>query len=250
MENVFKIAEEHLSGNDLEFFKRVWTSNLSAYEKRLKAIKFTNFDHVLDAGFGMGQWLLKLSELNARVSGIEFSSERVNAVNLILQEYKLENTEITQGSIEELPYDNEKFDAVFCYGVIFITDYRKVIKEFSRVLRSEGKLFFTANDLGWYLFCLIEQHNKSENYDPRQMAINTIQNSIRYYSENKMKVGEQIIINRDIVQKELEELGFKDIIIKSEGHINLINESESNSFYKQTNYLNEGFIFEIHATKR
>lgn len=250
MENFFKIANEYLKGNDLEFFKRVWSSSLLQYEKRIKAINFTELNHVLDAGFGMGQWLVKLGELNKRVSGIEYSADRVNAVQLIIDKSNLSNIEILQGSIESLPYNENTFDAVFCYGVIFITDYRKAIKEFTRVLKPGGKLYFTGNDLGWYLFCLIEQHNKSENYDPRQMAISTIQNSIQYYSESKINIGEQIIINRNIIQKELKELGFNEIIVKSEGHINFMNESETNSFYKQTNYLNEGFIFEVHATKR
>lgn len=239
-----------LNGSDPEFFKRVWDADLNKYKTRLEILKMFGHKKILDAGFGMGQWLVKLAEMNENVYGIEYSKDRVQAVEKILHSKNITNTQIQQGSIEALPYSDNEFDAIFCYGVIFCTDYRKSLKEFTRVLKPGGKLYFTANDLGWFLFCLIEEHNKSENYNPRKMAIDTISGSVDYYCGLPFVPGNQLIIKKNVIKEELEELGFNNIIVKPEGHINFINANEQHSFYKHTNYLNEGFIFEVHATKK
>ena len=61
-----KLTSE-LKDNDADFFKRVWNTNIEIYSNRLKAIGFENQEKVLDAGFGMGQWIIALSELNTNV---------------------------------------------------------------------------------------------------------------------------------------------------------------------------------------
>ncbi len=249
MNYINEIAKS-LKGSDPEFFKRVWGADLEKYKTRLEALGMKGQKRILDAGFGMGQWLVKLAEMNEHVVGIEYSKDRVDAVKKIIQANAIENAEVFEGSIEKMPFKDSEFDAIFCYGVIFCTDYRKSLIEFTRTLKPGGKLYFTANDLGWFLFCLIEEHNKSENYDPRRMAASTILNSMNYYSQNETKTGEQLILNRNIVISELKSLGFQDIILKSEGHINFTEENKNNSFYSETDYLEQGFIFEVHATKK
>jgi hypothetical protein len=54
---IINTTQTKLSGNDAEFFGRVWSQDLTVYENRLRAIDFEGKDRVLDAGFGMGQWL-------------------------------------------------------------------------------------------------------------------------------------------------------------------------------------------------
>ncbi|QGT99248.1 hypothetical protein SYNTR_0655 [Candidatus Syntrophocurvum alkaliphilum] len=50
-----------------------------------------------------------------------------------------------QGSIENLPYENEFFDIVNCLDVLEHTyNPEKVLKEFSRVLKPGGKIFITV----------------------------------------------------------------------------------------------------------
>lgn len=248
----YEIAEiaKSLKGSDPEFFKRVWGDDLNKYSRRIEAIGFNRLEKVLDAGFGMGQWLVKLSDKNSNVVGIEYSFDRVEAVKKIIDLMQLKNVFVEQGSVENLPYSENYFDAVFCYGVLFCTDYRKSLSEFYRVLKPGGRLYFTGNDLGWFLYCLIEQHNKSNNYDPRQMAADTLQNSLKYYMGFNHESGQQIIINREMISKELIEMGFEEILIKSEGGINISNSDQAESFYQISDYLGHGFIFEVLASKR
>ena len=84
----------------------------------LKTIGFTNLPCVLDAGFGMGQWTVPLSQQNSELHGIEFSNDRYEAVKIDF-DLNITNAYIQQGSIENLPYEDNKFDAIFCYSVIF-----------------------------------------------------------------------------------------------------------------------------------
>jgi len=249
IENRLKGISKNFEAMDAEFFKRVWSSDLSKFIKRIEAIQFVSKEKVLDAGFGMGQWAVELSKLNSEVHGIEYAQNRVDAVNEIVELLGINNTKLIQGSIEELPYEDNYFDAVFCYGVIFCTDYKKSLKEFYRVLKPGGKLYFSANGLGWSLYCIIEQHNKSESYDPRYYAIENISNTLNYIENEKFTHGFQVIIDRNSLMKNLEKIGFENVIIKSEGHINLIEPERNLSFYERKEYLGHDFIFEVLTTK-
>jgi len=242
-----KISKE-LKGNDLEFFQRVWSSDLQLYSNRIKAIDFIDKSKVLDAGFGMGQWLIPLSEMNNEVHGIEFSSIRVKAVKKIIKDLEIRNITVCQGSIEDLNYEDNFFDSIFCYGVLFCTNFKKSLKEFYRVLKPGGKLYFTANELGWFLYLLYEEHNRSKAYNPKNIAIEAIQNTLSYYDNFDFKPGSQIIIPLNVAIRNLERIGFKIITHDSEGHINFITNTPQ-SFYKKKEYLGHGFIYEVLAKK-
>lgn len=241
-------AKHALQGFEQEFFVRMWSSNLDVYRKRLSVISFENLNHVLDAGAGNGQWTICMAEKNKQVTAIDYTQSRVNVLSILQQDLGISNLKVEQGNTENLHFPDNSFDGLFSYSVVYLTDYRKTIKEFHRVLKPGGKLYFTANNLGWFLFCFLEEHNKTANYDPRQMAADTIENSINYYSLGKHEPGKQLIIHPDVLRHELETLGFKEIQIVPEGHLNF-KSSETNSFYKHTNYQNQGFIFEVHAVK-
>jgi SAM-dependent methyltransferase len=160
--------------------------------------------------------------------------------------------EIQQGSIENMSIADESVDAIFSYSVIFMTDYRKTLREFYRILKPNGKLYFTVNGLGWYLYCLIEEHNKSDMYDPRQMAISSLDSTINYFADERNKsvnASDQLIIPIDVLTKELIELGFDTPIVNYEGKINVTNEPANQSFYQKETYSNKPFIHEVLVTK-
>src|SRR5688572_15436202 len=101
------VIEKHakaLEGNDRGFFERVWQTPDEIYLTRLKAIGFENLEHVLDAGFGFGQWILPLSKLNRRVSGIEFAQNRFETVQKMFKELGLNDIDLKKGSIEKTPF--------------------------------------------------------------------------------------------------------------------------------------------------
>ena len=238
---------KELDGNDHDFCRRVWTTDKDIYLNRLKAIGFTDKQHVLDAGCGLGQWTDCISKLNNKVTGIEYSDARYKFCNGIKNILQQENVDYVQGSIEELPFENESFDAIFSYSVVHCTDYRKSLKEFYRVLKPDGVLYFNTNGIGWFIYNLVDGHNKTENFDPRQMAIDTITNSLSYYSEGIYSPGKFLATPKNTILKDLAALNFTTPIIGDEGTVK-VNNIQTKSFFKGEYYNEEG-IFEVLVRK-
>ncbi|MBW6470825.1 MAG: class I SAM-dependent methyltransferase [Methanosarcinaceae archaeon] len=104
---------------------------------------------VLDAGCGNGRHLLPLSRLY-RTVGIDISKKALVASKTYLEKSG-QYSEHLVSSITELPFDNDYFDGIVCYGVLqhlFADDRRAAMSEFKRVLSPGGFLFFEAFGVG------------------------------------------------------------------------------------------------------
>lgn len=232
-----------------EFFARVWQNGVGRYAERLRAIGYEGFGHVLDCGFGMGQWLVALSDLNTRVSGIDRDPRRVEGTRALVGALGLSNVEVREASAERLPYDDGTFDAVFCYGVIFLMDVRSALAELRRVLAPGGRLYFTANGLGWFLFLLFEQHNKSATYDPREVAASALETTILHRAGTPLAPGGQLVVPSSLVRQYLEEEGFSDVRVGPEGGLSVGPHPPPGSFYGRTEYLGREMVYEVLARR-
>jgi ubiquinone/menaquinone biosynthesis C-methylase UbiE len=115
---------------------------------------------VLDAGCGMGNWSVALSQLYERVDALEINALRLRAVESIAD--SCDGRIITRlGSIEDLPYPDQCFDTVYCNGVLFLTRYRRSLQEFARVLKPGGTLAITFNGRAWW-YHLIQDRGLKE----------------------------------------------------------------------------------------
>lgn len=231
-QQIIEKIKSQFEGNNKYFFDRVWSTPSDVYMARVKAIGFEGLGNILDAGFGMGQWLYSLAVLNKNVVGIEFDKERVEPVKELVKLIGLNNVHLDNGSVENLPYVDNQFDAIFSYSVILCVDYRKALQEFYRVLKPGGKLYFNTNGLGWYLHNLLVGHNSSTNFSSHQMAVDAINSTIQYYANGKTRSGTCIITPNKIVLEDLKNIGFKNVISASEGTINLTNSVEMKPFFK------------------
>lgn len=110
---------------------------------------------VLDAGCGMGNWSLALARWFDEVHGLEITASRLEILEAVCPWFN-GRIHTKHGSIENLPYPDGWFDAVFCNGVIFLTDYQKSLKEFHRVLRRGGMVYLSFNGMAWWTH-LIQQ---------------------------------------------------------------------------------------------
>jgi SAM-dependent methyltransferase len=238
-----------LVGFERDFFKRVWNPGLEVYRSRLDAIGFSGHERVLDCGTGMGQWLVALAERNVRVDGIEYEKTRVDAVNALIKEVGIPNANVLQGVSEEMPYGDGLFDAVFAYGMVFLTDTKRTIRELSRVLKPGGRVFLTANGVGWFSFLLIEEHNKSPHYDPRQIAADSFQNTLNYLTGGGHKHGAQLVIPPDTMERWLVEGGFGKFQTGPEGSLHAPGKEQPTSFYKHKDYLGHAFVYEVLCEK-
>ncbi len=228
------------SDNDINFFKRVYNNgDLEKYENRIKAIDFINKDCILDAGCGFGQWSIAFSKFNKKVIGTDADSFRIKVVQDIASEMSLDNVKFETCSMESIPYEDGYFDAIFSYNAITLGPYRKILKEFYRVLKVGGYLYFNAADLGWFIYNIIDQHNSASDFSSRQWAIDTIKNTLQYYATNnfiQVDHRDSLLIPKEIVKKDLSDLGFEVVAIEGDGLINLTKNNIVNSFFPSEKY--------------
>jgi ubiquinone/menaquinone biosynthesis C-methylase UbiE len=95
---------------------------------------------ILDIGCGNGEDLKRYHDLGAIVLGLDASLEMIK-----MAEANAPYAELTQGFMENLPYDNSTFDLVVSkYVLQTSTDVPKVISEMTRVLKRGGMLQYLA----------------------------------------------------------------------------------------------------------
>lgn len=97
----------------------------------------------LDAGFGSGRAMAAMLGAGAKkVYGLDISPRNVQTAAENLKSFG-SIVEVQQGSLLEMPYENEIFDVVHCYGVLHHTTGPYIgFKECCRVLKKGGILFF------------------------------------------------------------------------------------------------------------
>jgi ubiquinone/menaquinone biosynthesis C-methylase UbiE len=206
-----------MGDNDAQFVQRVYSEGLVKYISRIKAIGFTGKRRVLDAGCGFGQWSLALATANDQVTSCDISPQRISFLTQLADELSLSNIETHANKLEALPFEDDSFDAVFCYGVIFLTPWRETLKELHRVLKRGGTLYVNANGLGWYVYLWMEEYNKAVDYDPKSKAAKAMQDTLRYDREGVFEPGSQLIIDPSDLTKELSKIGFESVVVAGEG---------------------------------
>jgi ubiquinone/menaquinone biosynthesis C-methylase UbiE len=224
LSEIKKIVEKYqpfLGENNFEFMKRVYETDAYIYESRLKSIGLNGKKKVLDAGCGFGQWSLILAQINKEVFSLDKQAERVILLNEIISELKISNINVTKGILSHLPYENNSFDAIFCYGAIFCTDWKKTLKEFSRVLEPGGTLYFNANEIGWYVNLWNSEPNKTNDYLPKEISAQSLLNTVNYHKHGIPPEKGQILITKEECIHELCKLGFMEPLILGEGKINI-----------------------------
>jgi len=233
---------------DRQFFKRVYSTPLHIYEERLSLLQFENKEMVLDAGCGFGQWSLGLSQLNKKIHAIDINQNLVMTTKKILELENQKNISLYAGSIENLPFEDNTFDAILCYSVIYRTNFKESIKEFHRVLKPEGIVYIVANGFGWYLYNLLTGHSSASDFDARKHSLQTIFASIKYYLTGKRKKNSSLILSPKLISKYMKSTGFKKIVFGAEGHIQLKNSIKPHPFYRK-NFFQFTNVFEVWATK-
>lgn len=248
-ESVVAIANDFTelkqSDNDKKFLNRVFSDNINKYCDRLKAINFCDFENVLDAGCGFGQWSLALSTLNQNVIACDAAPVRVNFLSKIIDELELKNLESHCCEIQKMPFKDNSFDAVFCYGAIFLTPWKKTLQEFNRILMPGGKLYVNANDIGWYLYLWESEHNKTTDYDPKKVAASALYNAINYLRNGKYNSGDNQLIELKELCAELNYNNFTQVKSSEEGQLYLNKNVPKPSPFFTGNYKGFRGVYEI-----
>jgi len=96
---------------------------------------------ILEAGCGLGPWVIKLSMLGYKMVGIDYQQEcidKVKAYDAALEVYTAD--------VRSMPFEANYFSTYLSWGVIehFAEGPDGVLNEAYRVLKSEGKLILTV----------------------------------------------------------------------------------------------------------
>jgi len=96
---------------------------------------------VLEAGCGLGPWVMKLDMLGYKMVGIDYQKEcidKIKAYNDLLEVYTAD--------VRSIPFEENHFSAYLSWGVIehFAEGPEDVLREAHRVLIPEGKLILTV----------------------------------------------------------------------------------------------------------
>ncbi|GAA5021936.1 methyltransferase [Marivirga lumbricoides] len=99
--------------------------------------------NILIPGIGYGRNAKVFRDNGISVTGIEISQTAID----IAKEQFGNDLKIFHGSVTEMPFDDQLFDGIYCYGLIYLlnkAERRKLIKDCYRQLRVEGYMVFTA----------------------------------------------------------------------------------------------------------
>jgi ubiquinone/menaquinone biosynthesis C-methylase UbiE len=111
----------------------------------LSGENITNNSFILDAGCGTGQTAAYLyQQYKAKVLGLEINPIMVEKAKSRFQSLKLP-IQLIQGSIEEIPFEDDSFDFILSESVLAFVNKPKALKEFYRVLKKGGRLI--ANEM-------------------------------------------------------------------------------------------------------
>jgi len=99
--------------------------------------------NILIPGIGYGRNAQIFVENGMTVSGIEISQTAIDLAN----KHFGKDLIIYHGSVTEMPFDDKKYDGIFCYGLVYLLDKKeriKFIKDCYNQLAENGVMVFTA----------------------------------------------------------------------------------------------------------
>lgn len=99
--------------------------------------------NILIPGIGYGRNAQIFLENGIKVTGIEISETAIDLANKRFGQ----GLTIYHGSVTEMPFDDNQYDGIFCYGLIYLLDKEerlKLIQDCYNQLIKNGTMVFTA----------------------------------------------------------------------------------------------------------
>ena len=157
-----------------------------------------NKKRVLDLGCGIGRHSELFAEKNFDVLAFDISPEGIENITKLINEKKLK-IETKIGDMQALPYDDNRFNSILAFHVIYHTDkngIRKIIKEIERVLEKEGELYITFNSINNPSY----SNPKNEIIDKyTRVKTEGVEKGIPHYYVNESELRE-LLINFEIIK--------------------------------------------------
>ena len=113
-----------------------------------EALALCSVDHqcnVLDIACGPGTLALTAANKAKSVSAIDFSEAMINILRKTIDSHSINNIETFCADAQQLPYDDNSFDAAFSmFGLMFFPDRMKGYKEIYRTLKPGAKTVISS----------------------------------------------------------------------------------------------------------
>ena len=149
------MLREKLESNTGKLFERLWApydeklfeDSVELFTRRLELIDFGKDwfrgKSCLDAGCGGGRNSIAMARLGAaEVQGIDLGAAGIADATARAAQRGLTNTNFQQASILDIPFEDQRFDMVWCAGVMMITDDEdRALDELARVCKPGGLLY-------------------------------------------------------------------------------------------------------------
>ncbi len=117
------------------------------WRKLLSSI-FREGARILDVGTGTGFIALILAELGHEVVGVDISERMLDVARKKAEKMNLD-VKFRVADAENLPFNDEEFDAVVCRHVLWtLPNPRKALEEWGRVVKSGGKVVIIDGNWG------------------------------------------------------------------------------------------------------
>ena len=146
----------------LQWYNEISFKRYERYYHYLKSkmeFEYHSGEEVLEIGCGLGTDLVQYAKNGSVVTGLDLNKDQINYTKLNFELRGLKYKELTIGSAEELPFDDNTFDLVVSFGVLHHTpNTEKAIEEVRRVLKEDGSAIIMLYARGWKHYikrCLI-----------------------------------------------------------------------------------------------
>lgn len=156
--------------------------NKTEVDKYFESLIPQNFDNkiVLDHGCGNGRYGELFCQRGAKkVVGVDLSASMIQEAVKRKKEKKIEQLEIVQGDVNNLPVSNEKFDFIFSrFSLVYSPDIDMVINDMSESLKKNGEILIETN----VAYIEGEKSSIQNNFIPLTLRLGESKVSIKNYA--------------------------------------------------------------------
>lgn len=127
--------------------------------------KSKGFNKFLDLGCGLGRHSIYFAKKGFEVNSVDLSDYGINHIKEWAEKESL-NIKADLCDMLNLPFDNDTFDCIIAYNVIYHTDtegFIKTLEEIKRVLKSKGELFITLISKNTWSYQIADQYKRIDN---------------------------------------------------------------------------------------
>lgn len=155
------MEDNHSIGQDTQTWDNWWKDltpekeiqKWDFYGLRPWIMKFTpRHGKVLEAGCGLGRWVLLLSRLGIEIEGLDFARPTIDYLNDWKKDRDFDASFVV-GDVTKLEYADNSLSGYLSFGVVehFQEGPHKALNEACRVLRPGGVAIITTPSKSWYI---------------------------------------------------------------------------------------------------